>query len=306
MIKRTVEISGKASALSVQRNQLKITQENTEVGSVPCEDIGVLVVDHFGSSYTHPALLSVTDAGGVVLLCGANHLPQALILPMSEHTEVVWRIDGQMNAKKTLKKRLWKQLIQEKIKGQGRNFPKDSVMRRKLFWLSSRVQSGDPANVEGRAARYYWPQLMNNMEFRRDPDALGINALLNYGYAILRAAIARAIVSSGLIPAIGLHHCNRSNYLCLADDLIEPLRPLVDRIVCGLVKDGASELDPDTKKSLLSILTVPVKTGALTGPLLVHLPRMTASLVRCFQGEAQSMEIPKPCKSADTEVCGSL
>ncbi|MDO4587876.1 MAG: type II CRISPR-associated endonuclease Cas1 [Planctomycetia bacterium] len=306
MIKRTVEISGKASSLSVRHNQLKIFQENSEVASIPCEDIGVLVVDHFGSSYTHPALLSIMDAGGVVLLCGANHLPKAMILPLSEHSEVVWRVEAQMTAKKTLKKRLWKQLIQEKIKGQGRNFPKDSSIRRKLFLLAARVRAGDPSNIEGQAARYYWPQLMNNIDFRRNPDGSGANLFLNYGYAILRAALARSIISAGLIPSLGLHHCNRSNYFCLADDLIEPLRPLVDHIVCNLIKHGESELNLDTKEKLLSILTLPVKTGNFDGPLLVHLPRMIASLVRCYQGEAQWMEIPKPCKSVDTEVCGSL
>ena len=138
----------------------------------------------------------------------------------------------------------------------------------------------------------------------RDPDGNGLNAVLNYGYAVVRASIARAIVAAGLLPSLGLHHCNRSNAFCLADDLIEPLRPLVDRRARELHERGENGLNPAVKAGLLELLAAPVELGGERGPLMVNLHRMIASLVRCYQGEVKRLEIPKPCSSADTDVCG--
>ena len=167
------------------------------------------------------------------------------------------------------------------------------------------VRSGDPANVEAHAAKVYWQHWLPDGPFHRDADGDGLNALLNYGYAVFRAAVARALVAAGLLPALGLFHSNRSNAFCLADDLMEPLRPLVDRRVRGLRRQGHGTLKPEVKAGLLGLLADPVRLHHRRGPLLVSLHRMAASLVRCYQGETNRLEIPQACTSADTDVCGS-
>ena len=170
--------------------------------------------------------------------------------------------------------------------------------------LARDVRSGDPQNVEAQAARIYWSAFFEGIVFRRDREGGGPNPLLNYGYAVLRAAIARAIVAAGLLPSLGLHHSNRSNAFCLADDLIEPLRPLVDYRVKELLDAGRVELDQATKAALLETLTWEVRVGEQTGPLMVNLHRMVASLVRCYSGESQSLEFPVPVP--DEEPAGPL
>lgn len=177
--------------------------------------------------------------------------------------------------------------------------------------MASEVRSGDPDNREAQAARVYWsawlfqsPEAASTDGFQRDPDGPGINGLLNYGYAIIRAALARAIVAAGLHPALGLHHSNRSNAFCLADDLIEPLRPLVDSVVRELAFSGHQELTQPVKAELLDLLTEEVRTGEFSGPLTVALHRYIASLVKCYAGETRALEFPVRCNSAVTAPCG--
>jgi len=259
MIKRTIEISKQPVHVTVKNRQLLIIakdDDRTELGTAPCEDIGVLLVDHPATTYTHAALTSLLEHDAAVVVCGRNHLPAGLLLPLGEHTQVVWRIHDQLAVKKPLQKQLWRQLVQAKIRAQAENLPDPSRIRSRLFALAKHVRSGDPNNVEAQAARAYWRVLFNSNTFRRDADGDGINAFLNYGYAVIRAAIARAIVAAGLLPAIGIHHRSRSNAFCLADDLIEPLRPLVDARVRRLVDRGSLKLDPTTKPPLLELLGV--------------------------------------------------
>ncbi len=308
MIKRTIEISQQPVHLTVKNEQLLLlkrhegTQARTDEGvgeerllaSIPCEDIGVVLVEHCGTTYTHAALTTLLKYDAAVVICGRNHLPAGLLLPFGEHTEVVWRIHDQLAAKKPLQKQLWRQLVQAKIRAQAANLRADSPIRSRLLGLARQVRSADPSNVEAQAARAYWPALLGDT-FRRDPDGSGTNALLNYGYAVVRAAVARAIVSAGLLPALGIHHANRGDAFCLADDLVEPLRPLVDARVLRLQRAGETELKPSTKAELLETLTAEVRTGDQTGPLMVALHRMVASLVRCLEGTATSLEIPVVC-----------
>jgi len=304
MIKRTLEISSPQSHLSVRNRQLVVRRGEEVLGRVPCEDIGVVLVDHPTVTYTHAALSALARSGAVVVLCGPNHLPAALLHPLPEHSEVVWRIHHQLAAGGPLRKRLWKQLVQAKIRAQAANLPKTCPARSKLLALARTVRSGDPANVEAHAARLYWQQWLPDGQFRRDQAGNGLNAFLNYGYAVVRAAVARAIVAAGLLPALGLHHSNRSNSFCLADDLVEPLRPLVDRRVREMRDSGHVELDRPAKAALLEVLAEPVELGGCRGPLMVNLHRMAASLVRCLRGESKTLEIPKPCLSTGTAVCG--
>lgn len=309
MIKRTVEISQQPVFLSVRDEQLLIDARDnghsTRLGSVPCEDLGVLLVEHPGTIYTHGALAALLRHDAAVVLCGRDHLPIGLLLPIAQHTEVVRRLHVQISVKRPVHKRLWKQLVQAKIRASAANLPPGSTTRSKLLALARQVRSGDPSNLEAQAARVYWSAWRDSLApgpdspltacgsvFHRDPDGPAPNNLLNYGYAVLRAAVARAIVAAGLMPALGIHHMNRSNAFCLADDLVEPLRPLVDLCVRELVHDGQAELTPDVKRKLLALLADDVRVGEITGPLMVALHRMVASLVRAYEGECEMLEIP--------------
>jgi CRISP-associated protein Cas1 len=314
MIKRTVEISREPAHLCVRLNQLTLKRGEETVGSIPCEDIGVVVVDHPQATYTHAALASLAQADATLVVCGRDHLPVAMLLPLADHTQVVWRVREQIQAGKPLCKRLWRQIVQAKIRAQAANLAPGSVSRRRLLQLASEVRSGDATNREAQAAKIYWSAWLTEAPednradlatFRRDPDGAGANALLNYGYAVTRAAVARALVAAGLLPSLGLHHSHRANAFCLADDLLEPLRALVDERVRQLLMAGQNDLDQPTKAALLELLAVPMETDEGHGPLLVALHRYVASLVQCFQGAARRLEIPRPCESADTGACGS-
>lgn len=294
MIKRTIEISRDAAHLAVKLDQLLIKHGEETVGSIPCEDIGLLLVDHPGTTYTHAALTSLADSDAVLVVCGRNHLPVAVLLPLADHSQVIWRIQDQLAVSKPLRKQIWKQLVQAKIRAQAGNLPLSSPARGKLLDMCRQVRSGDPSNMEAQAARVYWAHWLPSGEFRRDPDGDEINGLLNYGYAVVRAALARAIVAAGLLPSLGLFHSNRSNAFCLADDLIEPLRPLVDCRVRELCQQGLVRVTPETKSCLLRLLADPVRFGGEVGPLMVNLHRMVGSLVRCYQGKERQLQIPLP------------
>lgn len=304
MIKRTVEVSSEPAHLTVKLEQLLVQRGGQTVGSIPCEDIGLLVVDQQQSTYSHAALACLVRSDAVLVVCGPDHLPAGVLLPLADHSQVVWRVAEQVAVSKPLRKQLWRQLVRAKIHAQAMNLPAACPARQKLRELCGRVRSGDPANVEAHAARVYWRHWLPDGPFRRDKDGAGVNALLNYGYAIVRAAVARALVAAGLLPALGLFHCNRSNAFCLADDLMEPLRPLVDRRVRDLRRQGFEELNPEVKKGLLGLLADPVRMNGERGPLMVSLHHMVGSLVRCYQGETNRLEVPHACSSADTDVCG--
>jgi len=297
MVKHTIEISAEPAHLAVRLDQLLIRRPGEDprepAASIPCEDIGLVIVDHPCTSYSHAALAKLVECGAAVLICGRDHLPSGLLLPISEHSELVWRMDEQISASRPLRKRLWQQIVIAKIRAQAANLAADSVEQRKLLTLAAEVRSGDPTNVEAQAARIYWSAWLGpDTPFRRDPDGDGINALLNYGYAIVRAAVARALVAAGLQPALGIHHSNRANPFCLADDLMEPLRPLVDSKVRELVSWGLKQVDARTKPTLLRLLAETVRCGQSTGPLMVALHRMAASLANCYAGHSRELTIP--------------
>jgi CRISPR-associated protein Cas1 len=301
MIKRTIEISQEPAYLATKLDQLQIHRDDEIVASIPCEDIGVLLVDHPQTRYSHSALTQLAEFNAAVVLCGRNHLPVAVLLPVSDHSNVVWRLRDQIAVGKALSKQLWQQLIRAKIRASAGNLELGSPAKSKLLELACQVRSGDPTNVEAYAARIYWQNwLPSDFSFGRDADGEGLNALLNYGYAVVRAAIARALVAAGLTPALGLKHANRGNAFALADDLIEPLRALVDRRVRELFYQGFVELGPETKAGLLKLLAEDVQLGSESGPLMVCLHRYVASLVKCYQGEAKKLLIPERLKSAST------
>ncbi len=290
MIKRTVEISGSGNHLAVRQGSLLIARDRAEVGRVPLEDLGVLILDCHDTTYTHAVLTRVLAAGAVIVPCARNHLPRGLFLPQ-ENSLMTERMARQADATRPLKKRLWKQIVQAKIRHQAAALPPGAAAARKLRALVSTVRSGDPANVEAHAARVYWPALLGKA-FRRRPDGPHPNPLLNYGYMALRAAVARAVCAAGLHPALGLHHHNRGNAFSLADDLVEPLRPLVDVRVRGLVRRGHKDIDREAKVELLSALSQTVTVAGAAGPLMAALNRTMASLVRCYAGEQKELDLP--------------
>lgn len=298
LIKRTLEISREPAHLSVRLEQLTLSRDGKPFASVPCEEIGVVLVDHPQTTYSHAALAELAASQAVLVVCGRDHLPAAVLLPLADHTQIVWRLADQLAVTKPVRKRLWQQLVQAKIRAQAGNLPAGTPPHLKLLALAREVASGDTKNVEAQAARLYWQHYLGQETFRRDVDGSGLNGLLNYGYAVLRAALARAIVAAGLHPALGLFHSNRANSFCLADDLVEPLRPLVDARARELWKQGYSELTQEAKARLLEILAEPVDLEGESGPLMTSLHRLVASLVRCYQGEGKTLLIPTVCKIA--------
>jgi CRISPR-associated protein Cas1 len=291
-MKRVLEISREPAHLSVRNKQLILKREGQTIGQVPCEDIGVVLVDHPQTTYSHAALMELAASDAAVVICGRDHLPAAMLLPMIEHSQVVWRLNAQLSISQPLRKQLWKQLVIAKIRAQAANLPREQPAYRKLLALARDVRSGDPKNVEAQAARVYWNNWLHQEEFRRNPDGTGLNVFLNYGYAVVRAGLARAIVAAGLLPSIGLHHCNRGNPFCLADDLIEPLRPVVDDRVRDLRRQGYDQLNQPAKAALLEVLADHVMIDGEAGPLMTQIHRYVASLVRCFNSQANRLEIP--------------
>lgn len=330
MIKRTIEISREPCTLCVDHGQLVLLPQSgvshprlppAVIGDrrrIPCEDVGLLVVDERDTMYSHNALTALLDSGAAVVLCGRDHLPAGVLLPFGSHTEILWRLEAQLAMKKPVGKRLWQQIVRAKIKGQAANLSPESAARRRLERMAREVRSGDAGHHEAQAARAYWSALFDGIRLPGGPfrrvaggglwsaaemgggkrKALPPNHLLDYGYAVMRAGVARALVGSGLFPAIGLRHAHRSNAFALADDLVEPLRPIVDARVRELARARRLELDSSTKAELLILLTATVRAGESEGPLQAALPRYTASLVRCLEGEHDVLEIP--------EVAGDL
>lgn len=309
MIKKIVEISESGRRLSVRYGQLVVkewgppTEERSEqqLGasgeerSIPCEDIGVLLVDHQGVSYTHSVFTELLRYGAAVVLCGANHHPAGMLLPLESNTLQSERFRAQIEAKEPVKKRLWKQIVRAKILHQAMVLGKGSEGYQGLLELRRQVRSGDTANVEARASRLYWGEFISGMRFRRDREGSPPNNLLNYGYMVMRAAVARALVSAGLHPSIGIHHRNRYNAFCLADDVVEPFRGFVERKVREIWEGGDfdGEMDQQTKARLLEVLYEEVSIGGVKGPLMVRLHAVSASLVRCFEGEQREIDLPE-------------
>ena len=295
MIKHIIEVSRQPSRLSLRNNQLVVTQSGQETSQIPCEDIGVIVVDQPQTVYTHQLLCHLSSTDAVVVLCGDNHLPISILLPLTDHSVLVPRVHLQIELSAAKRKRLWAQIVREKLKRQAMNLPDEYPAKQKILEYASAVKSGDTTNREAQGAKVYWQNWLFQEEFVRDRNHLGINAMLNYGYAIIRASIARAVVSSGLQPCLGLMHHNRSNAFCLVDDLIEPFRPMVDWRVRELYMQGYTELTREARTELLVLLSIPMVLRGDTGPAGVMFQRYVMSLIRCMEGTEKVLGIPKPC-----------
>jgi len=293
MIKRIVEI-GSPARLSLANQQLVIERQGQDTATVPVEDLGLLVLDHQGIAHTQAVLSACWKRNVHVLLCDDKHLPGAVLLPLDSHSLQSRTMTQQIKISEPVRKRLWQAIIRAKINGQARTLHAAKGTAGPLPALTGKVRSGDPSNVEAQAARFYWQQLFGE-EFRRGNDEEHLNGLLNYGYAIVRAACARALVGAGLHPSFGLHHHNQYNSFCLADDLVEPLRPLVDLAVYRLGHNGLNDgLTKEHKQSLLEVLAQTCSIGTLRLPLMEALHRYAASLRQVMCGETRCLVIPEP------------
>ena len=296
MIRKTIEFSTPGTRLSVAHSQLVVERPDHEIVTLPVEDLGVVIVDDARATYTQSVFLELLDAGATVLVTGRDHLPIGMMLPLNAHHAQTERHRAQVAVSAPVKKRAWQSIIRSKISQQAAVAKCCTGSDGGLVGLVPRVRSGDPDNIEAQAAQRYW-RLLFGKSFRRDRHLAGTNALLNYGYAVLRAAISRAIVASGLIPSLGVHHRNRTNPFCLADDLLEPFRPYVDWKVHSLVlrSEGAS-LNLGVKyvrAELLSLLNETVSVGGRREPLLLGLQSSAASLCRALTGGNRTLALPE-------------
>jgi len=291
MIGRIVEIAEDGRHLSALRGFMVVAAGGEELGRVPLADIGVVVVNAHGATYTNNLLVALAERGAGMVLCGPNHHPVAWLWPMVGHHAQAARMLAQLHATKPLGKRLWQILIRAKIEQQGAVLNALGRQGAGFRLMARQVASGDPNNLEAQAARRYWPLLFGD-DFRRDRDAGGINGLLNYGYTILRSATARAVVAAGLHPSLGIHHRHRANDMCLVDDLMEPFRPLVDLLVTRLVAAGAIEVSREAKHALAELTIADMHTSRGVTPLGSCLERLAASLGQAFENSEAALDLP--------------
>lgn len=262
----------------------------------PIEDIGVIVLDHKQITVTSGVLEALLGNNCAVITCDNRSMPIGLMLPLYGNTTQNERFRQQLDASLPLTKQLWQQTVKQKIENQAAVLKKcaGEEIRCMKVWAAD-VKSGDPDNLEARAAAYYWKNLFKIAGFTRDREGIPPNNLLNYGYAILRAVVARGLVSSGLLPTLGIHHHNRYNAYCLADDIMEPYRPYVDELVYSIVKSGADceVLSKELKGRLLSIPTLDVVISGKRSPLMIAVGQTTSSLYKCFSGELRKVVYPE-------------
>lgn len=263
--------------------------------TIPVEDIGVVVLDHKQITITQGLMAALLDNNCAVVTCDDRHMPVGLHLPLMGNSIQNERFRAQLDASLPLQKQLWQQTVQQKILNQAAILQSIGVEQRNMQAWARDVRSGDGDNLEGRAAAYYWKNIFPSLpDFVRGKEEDPPNNLLNYGYAIVRAVVARSLVSAGLLPTLGIHHHNRYNAYCLADDIMEPYRPYVDKTVIDIMQSGVdySELSTDIKRSLLGIPVMEVVINGTRSPLMTAAQTTANSLVKCFTGEMRKLIYP--------------
>jgi len=298
MIKRTLYF-GSPSYLNLRDKQMVVDVQDGDKRqiTVPVEDIGVVVFDSPQITLTQPLLNALLVNNSTVITCNEKHMPFGLFMPIESNTLQSERFKEQMEASLPLKKQLWQQTVEEKISNQLWLLQTRGIDVEPMHYFARSVRSGDPDNYEGRAAAFYWKNLFDGLTedaFVRGRYEDEPNILLNYGYAILRAIVARSLVGSGLLPTLGIHHHNRYNAFCLADDIMEPYRPFVDRLVLEIVNevDDCSILTKEIKSRLLVLPTIDVVIDEQKSPLMLATQRTTASLYDCFEGVSRKILYP--------------
>ncbi len=292
---RILDLSERPLRLRVNNSLLVLESDGFTTDPIPLGDLAVVIASHPQISFTQAVLSGLASAGASFVTCDSKHRPVAMLLPLITHSLQAERFAAQAALSLPSKKQLWKQIIHAKIRAQGRLLLELHNDDRGLLSLATKVRSGDPDNLEATAAQSYWKHLFAQQKFRRNDEFDSRNSCLDYGYAILRATVARALCSSGLNPTLGLHHHNRYNPFCLADDLMEPFRPIVDRAVSCLLssRTDSLELDSAAKQSLLATLLGRFNSNDESRTLFDWLARAAASLANVVLGEAQTLDLPE-------------
>ena len=304
MIKRTILVENKSSITT--KNQQLVLKSEVRENAIPIEDIGFLVLDHAEIYLSIPAMNLIVENNTAIIICGSNHLPNGMFLNLNSHHIQQEIFKNQIEASIPLKKQLWQQTIIEKIKNQGELLEKITKSKNTFEFLASKVLSGDTTNMEGVAAQQYWKNFpLPNHEkdgIKRERYGDYPNNFLNYGYAILRAATARALSGSGLLNTLGIHHKSKYNAFALADDIMEPFRPIVEEKVFDIMKRyQEQELNTAIKAEMLQMLTQTVYFKEEKSPLMVGLQKTASSLQQCFTGDRKKIKYPKLWNLTDTE-----
>lgn len=296
MLGRIVEVSNDKRHLSVYRGFMLVHstgEDRQEVGRVPLDDIAALIANAHGLSYTNNLLVALAERGAPFVLCGSNHNVAGMLWPIDGHHQQAHRFEAQIACSLPVRKRLWAAVVKAKLLNQAAVLQATGAAHAPVQALAKQVRSGDPDNLEAQGARKYWGLLMGSL-FRRDQQADGVNALLNYGYTVLRAATARSVVAAGLHPSLGLHHSHDNNAMRLVDDLMEPFRPVIDLTVWQLQNSGPCVVNQDTKRALVQSLYQDLKTEAGRTPVLVALQKLAVSLAQVQLGERRALDLPLP------------
>jgi CRISP-associated protein Cas1 len=296
MIGRIVEVADDQRHLFVNRGFMVVqdtANDRKELGQVPLDDIAAVIGNAHGLSYTNNLLVALAQRGAPFVLCAANHNAIGMVLPIDGNFEQAKRIDAQIAAAQPTHKRLWAAVVRAKLEQQAAALEAAGAPSMPLSALVSKVRSGDPDNIEAQGARRYWGLLFGDT-FRRDQNGDGVNALLNYGYTVLRACTARSVIAAGLHPSIALHHSNAGNAMRLVDDLMEPFRPVIDLKVWQLLRNGEAHVTPETKRALVRTLYDDMQTITGATPVMVCTQKLATSLAQVYLGERDKLDLPLP------------
>jgi CRISPR-associated protein Cas1 len=291
MIGRIIEIQADGRYLHCHRGLMVVREGDTVHSQVPLDDIGAVIGNAHGLTWSNELLVRLVERGAPLVLVNKQHRPVGMLLSLEGNHRQGLRLVRQAELPRPKRKQLWKRIVQCKLRGQARTLEAFGASGRHLRRLAEGIRAGDPDNREAQGARAYWPRLMG-AAFRRDPDGEGVNALLNFGYTVLRAVTARAIVAAGLHPSLGIMHKSEFNSAALADDLMEPFRPVVDATVRGLIDSGKLDLSHESKRVLALSLYKSVQTDAGASPIATAVERLVVSLAQFVEGERKSLEIP--------------
>jgi CRISPR-associated protein Cas1 len=296
MIGRIVEVADDRRHLFASRGFMVVQEsegERKELGQVPLDDIAAVIANAHGLSYTNNLLIALVERGVPFVLCAANHNAVGMLWCVDGNYQQAKRFDAQIGASRPTMKRLWAEVVKSKLEQQAAGLEAAGAHTAPVKSLIAKVRSGDPENIEAQAARRYWGLLFGDM-FRRDRNSGGVNAMLNYGYTVLRAATARAVIAAGLHPTLGLHHSNEGNPMRLVDDLMEPFRPVIDLKVWQLHHSGLGEITPETKRELVRSLYDDMQTEVGATPVMVCAQKLATSLAQVFLGERDKLDLPLP------------
>jgi CRISP-associated protein Cas1 len=295
MIGKIVEVSGEARYLSMERGFMVVSHAGAELGRIALDDMAGLVCTAHGVSYSNNLIIALASRACPIVFCGHNYMPVAVVWPTESHHRQSGRLDRQMAMTKPMRDRLWKQIVGSKVSMQAEALGACGKNCVPLRAMVRKVRSGDLSNIEGQAARAYWPLLLGR-GFRRDQDGDGINGLLNYGYAILRSTVARHLMGAGLHPGIPLHHANDGNPMRLVDDVMEPFRPVIDCLVWKLVEKGLSQVTKESKQALALMPTMSLAMLGGISPVTLVIQRLCVSLAQSLEDRKVPLALPHTSK----------